>query len=57
MKPKFTPGEEVVVRSSGELVEVVAQDGDNVLVKRTYTGGAQWTHSAADLMPYGVCPI
>lgn len=55
--PEFTPGQEVVIKSSGELVEVVAQDGKNVLVKRTFAGGAQWTHSADDLMPYGVCLI
>ena len=53
----FSPGQEVVIRSTGELVEVVAQDGPNVLVKRTFAGGAQWLHDASDLMPYGVCSI
>lgn len=54
---KFDPGSFAVIKSTGELVDVVAQDGINVLVKRA--SGTQWTHDAVDLMPYSdvVCPI
>lgn len=54
---KFEPGSFAVIKSTGELVDVVAQDGINVLVKRET--GAQWTHDATDLLPYSdeVCPI
>jgi hypothetical protein len=47
---KFTRGDEVYVKSTGAPLEVLHQEGSNVLTRRA-NGGGQWTYDAEELAP------
>ena len=53
---RFEPGAQALVRGSFEVVDVIAQSGQSVLVKRA---GGQTTYDADELEPFDpdFCPL